>query len=159
MPISHRKGFYIYKKTNNIFLKFHHYLFVCQKSQKPVERFILKNANQKHNQHAYKQARAALKKVFLFKKGYEPCRSNFSAHVFLTVCRNQKQKPSQQNITIIDHELFLFRLFVDNGELKRFGLLWFFCFLSSVSIQTRRRGGCLESLPMIIHLHFLREFE
>ena len=24
MPISHRKGFYIYKKTNNIFLKFHH---------------------------------------------------------------------------------------------------------------------------------------
>ena len=27
MPISHRKGFYIYKKTNNIFLKFHHYLF------------------------------------------------------------------------------------------------------------------------------------
>ena len=27
MPISHRKDFYIYKKTNNIFLKFHHYLF------------------------------------------------------------------------------------------------------------------------------------
>ena len=27
MPISHRKGFYIYKKTNNIFLKFHHYEF------------------------------------------------------------------------------------------------------------------------------------
>ena len=33
---------------------------VCQKSQKLVESFILKNANQKHNQHAYKQVRATL---------------------------------------------------------------------------------------------------
>ena len=136
------KGFYIYKKTNNILLKFHHYLFGMPK--------II-------------EISWTLKKVFLFKKGCEPCQSNcianFSAHFFLTVCRNQMQKPSSQNIVIIDHELFLFRLFVDEGQLKRFGLLWFFCFLSSVSIQARRRGGCLESLPMRIHLHFLREFE
>ena len=48
------KSFYTFKKINNIFLKFHHYLLRMQKVVEMVESFILKNANQKHNQHAYK---------------------------------------------------------------------------------------------------------
>ena len=48
------KSFYTYKKINNIFLKFHHYLLRMQKVVEMVESFILKNSNQKHNQHAYK---------------------------------------------------------------------------------------------------------
>ena len=48
------KSFYTFKKINNIFLKFHHYLLRMQKVVEMVESFILKNSNQKHNQHAYK---------------------------------------------------------------------------------------------------------
>ena len=55
MPISQK--FLYLQKINNIFLKSIIIYLVCQKSQKSVESFILKNANQKHNQHAYKQIR------------------------------------------------------------------------------------------------------
>ena len=48
------KRFYTYKKTNDIFLKFRHYLLRMQKIVEIGWIFILKNANQKHNQHAYK---------------------------------------------------------------------------------------------------------
>ena len=46
------KGFYLYKKTNNIFLK-------------SVESFILKNGNQKHNEQEYKQVWATLNTIFI----------------------------------------------------------------------------------------------
>ena len=48
------KGFYTYKKINNILLKFYYYLLRNLKIKKSVESFILKNANRKHNEHAYK---------------------------------------------------------------------------------------------------------
>ena len=64
MPISHRKGFYIYKKTNNIFLKFHHYLFGMPKIVEIGWIFHSKNANQKHNQHAYKYGSGHLNRDF-----------------------------------------------------------------------------------------------
>ena len=60
MPISQR---FLYQQEKKITFSLRSIIIylVCQKSQKSVESFILKNANQKHNQHAYKQVRAALK--------------------------------------------------------------------------------------------------
>ena len=47
-------------------------------------------------------------------------------------------------MVIVNHELFFVRLVVNEGKLKRLGLLWFLWFLSSITTQTRRKGRMLE---------------